>query len=70
MKPEDHKTEVIQFRLTAEQADLLNKAFKHYTDKDKEVITRAQFLRQVVMIACLRELGVVKIGRDNDNQDD
>lgn len=63
MNDSTNKTEVVQFRLTLDQLELLDKSYKHYLSTNKDVITRAEYIRQIVMIACLKEVGLVSIGR-------
>lgn len=58
MSDETNKTEVLQFRLTVDQLELLDKAYKHYLSTNKDVITRAEYIRTKLMYACLYELGM------------
>lgn len=64
MTNEANKTEIVQFRLTPDQLELLDRSFKHYMSHTKEVITRAEYIRQVVMIACLKETGMLALGKE------
>ncbi len=64
MTNDDKKTEIVQFRLSPEQLEMLDKAFKHYLSHAGEVITRSEFIRQAVMMACLKEVGMIKVGKN------
>lgn len=64
MTTETNKTEIVQFRLSSDQLDLLDKAYKHYMASAEESITRAEYIRQTVMIACLKEVGLLSVGRN------
>ncbi len=64
MTNDANKTEIVQFRLTSDQLELLSKAHRDYMNEHSVDITRAEYIRQTLMIACLRQVGIVHLGKE------
>jgi hypothetical protein len=60
-----NKTNQIQFRVTTEQEAHLDKAWAHYMRVNEDPISRSEFIRRMIMIACAMELGMIEVKNED-----
>lgn len=57
------KVNQAQLRFTDSQLLYIDKAHQHYQKSNKEIITRSEFMRRMLMVSCAMELGDLVIGK-------
>jgi hypothetical protein len=57
----DNKVNQAQLRFSNDQLLYIQRAHQHYEQSNDEVITRSEFMRRMLMVACAMEVGDIEI---------